>query len=180
MKFLCTIGNEFKMMFCAPRLNRARFISYIGFGYTVLLILATLYYLFTSNNDESNIQQVLRVPMLLTIIAHFWWLARRINDTGSSAKWLLKNIIVIIVSVIVLISSQFFSGLAQKVLYITGIIISCAGLVFFGFYNLIMVFKIGTPSDNQYGAHPPENNFFTFIFCVLYLAIPGFNTLSQL
>src|SRR5689334_21427420 len=100
MKMLRVVQKELQLMFQFTRLNRQGYIAYIGFAYTSVAIVGILSALLIPINPQL-MKIVVNNPAVKVIFAFWllavfflplWWLMRRINDTGSSAKWILKII----------------------------------------------------------------------------------------
>lgn len=161
--------NELKMMLRCPRLNRVRYVSYLGFSYLVLFLISflistlwTLTYTLISNNPPKIgiIAAVsTAIPAIIFSVFSIRWAVGRLHDLNLSGKWLYLLLVIPIPLV--------FIPLGMETTCITLFVIFII-LAFLA--GIALIFIPGTANTNRFGEPSPKNTVFNYLFCIAYIA----------
>lgn len=146
--------NELAMMLRSGRLNRLRFISYLGFLSTVKLVFEFILILLLGSLSR-NIAIIISLAMLLPF--YIWWMMRRMNDVGVTGK--------LIIFAVVAVAACFFANNHDR------LNMSIFASAYFGLITLMMMLVPGDKSANEYGEIPLENVKFNKIFSMIMAVV---------
>lgn len=155
------IKNEFKMMVFANRLNRLRFLSYIGFTLFIAGIITIIGASFP--HHSSIIKYIVSFLFLAMCALIFWWTTKRIHDIGASAKWLW----VLFTAAFVCLLFSFITAktvLLTKTFFALGVTCCFTLLIIIA----ISIYLPGSNTKNVFGSPAPPNNFFNHGFAILF------------
>lgn len=169
-------SSEIKQMFHYSRLNRLRYIGYLGWFYLFIIILNGLYTVsyFSGYMSLMIVCGFLFFAVsLLGFFLELFWFVRRINDTGFSALWWLLSLFLGIIAFFV---SMFLGSVFPNLSWVQMLcmiltIIGLIGMVLFVVIQIAMFFWPGTPGENRFGSVPSENNGFVISGVVLYILL---------
>lgn len=146
--------NELAMMFQSGRINRLRFISYIGFLSVVKMavgfILALVSGLLLGTVYQGTL--IILFALLLAPI-YIWWLMRRMNDLGITGKLILGALAIFVLC--------YISNTAARL----NIMIFAS--IFFSAFTILIMMVPGDKTTNQFGEIPRHNIKFNKIFSAI-------------